>query len=172
MPWEGRTKSSLKSANPANSCLSFCRSALTWIWFFWARYRTAWMGSFRSSNGVWRRKKPFGLFRGFFSSWKWWDEILRLLGMDFDFSGKGFFLFFLGSELNWIWFLFFVLLFFVLFLTTDYYFNHLLFSQVSNPPFGESLLDCSLKGLEDHRQIGRRNVCQLFSGWYFCHNNT
>ena len=66
MPWEGRTKSSLKSANPANSCLSFCRSALTWIWFFWARYRTAWMGSFRSSNGVWRRKKPFGLFRGFF----------------------------------------------------------------------------------------------------------
>ena len=128
------------------------------------------MGSFRSSNGVWRRKKPFGLFR-VFSSWKYWDEILRLLGMDFDFSGRGGFLFFLGSQLNWIWFLFLFCWIF-LFLTTDYYFIHLLFSQVSNPPFGESLLDCSLKGLEDHRQIGRRNVCQLFSGWYFCHNST
>jgi len=31
------SKSSLHSANPANSRLSFCRSALTWIWFFWAR---------------------------------------------------------------------------------------------------------------------------------------
>ena len=31
------SKSSLQSANPANSRLSFCRSALTWIWFFWAR---------------------------------------------------------------------------------------------------------------------------------------
>ena len=49
--------------------------------------------------------------------------------------------------------------------------NHLLFSQVLNPPFGESLLDCSLKGLEDHRQIGRRNVCQLFWGWCSCRNS-
>ena len=139
------------------------------------------MGSFRSSNGVWRRKKPFKLFR--FFSWKWCErlEILRLLGMDFDFFREriilfweGCLLFFLGSQLNWIWFLFFVLLNFFdfCFWLLTIIFNHLLFSQVSNPPFGESLQDCSLKGLEDHRQIGRRNVCQLFSGWYFCHNST
>ena len=44
--------------------------------------------------------------------------------------------------------------------TTIFFF----FSQVSNPPFGESLLDCSLKGLKEHKPIGRCNDCQLFSG--------
>ena len=128
------------------------------------------MGSFRSSNGVWRRKKPFGLFRFFLREN---DEMRSFDYLEWIliFHGEGDFFSFLGSQLNWIWFLLFVLLN-LLFLTTDYYFIHLLFSQVSNPPFGESLLDCSLKGLEDHRQIGRRNVCQLFSGWYFCHNST
>ena len=140
------------------------------------------MGSFRSSNGVWRRKKPFKLFR--FFSWKWCErlEILRLLGMDFDFFRERIILFFGRVVFFSFWvhnwteygFFFFVLLNFFdfCFWLLTIIFNHLLFSQVSNPPFGESLLDCSLKGLEDHRQIGRRNVCQLFSGWYFCHNNT
>ena len=128
------------------------------------------MGSFRSSNGVWRRKKPFGLFRFFLREN---DEMRSFDYLEWIliFQGEGdFFSFWVHNWTEYGFFFLFCWIF--LFLTTDYYFIHLLFSQVSNPPFGESLLDCSLKGLEDHRQIGRRNVCQLFSGWYFCHNST
>lgn len=45
----------------------------------------------------------------------------------------------------------------------DFFSNPLPSFPISGRPSDEFPRDCSLEGLEDHRQIGRHNVCQLFS---------
>ena len=147
MPWEGRWFSN------SIDRLSFCRHSREFVLFF-ERVDGAGLTSFpflpTEFDGA-KRRSDFFLMRSFDClEWIWSGRIM--LGWV---TTNNFVFLFLGASNFWLTI-----------------FNHLLSSQVSNPPFGESLRDCSLKGLEDHRQIGRRNVCQLFSEWCFCHNST
>ena len=105
-----------------------------------------------TSNGLWRRQAPFGL-----RTWGWdpsiaWNDFLRVIrgvrGVPEGVFGGG-----RGVTITRIT-------------------NPLLFYLVLNQPFDEFPQDCSPRGLEDHRQIGRRNVCQLFSEWCFYRNST
>ena len=148
MPWEGRWFSN------SIDRLSFCRHSREFVLFCFLSASTepVWRVflSFQRSLTARNTVRTF-LMRSFDClEWIWSGRIM--LGWV---TTNNFVFLFLGASNFWLTI-----------------FNHLLSSQVSNPPFGESLRDCSLKGLEDHRQIGRRNVCQLFSEWCFCHNST